>query len=322
LNEFDIIRNYFACHSQKRDEVVLGIGDDAAITRVGADLEQVITTDTLVAGIHFPVDTHPAEIGHKALAVNLSDIAAMGAEPVWFTMNICLPGYDKDWLDQFTSGLFSLADKYKICLIGGDTVRSELVISILVAGQLPRGSALKRSGARKGDKVFVSGYLGDAAMAYACKQGQLVVTETDLSYLLNTLNKPEPRVELGQRLRGIANSAIDISDGLLADLDHVLKESNCGATIDLQKIPSSPVFSKYKDQLEDPVSAVRFGDDYELCFTVPDNLLEQVRMLETELGIPLTMIGEIETAPGLRMLGASGFHDTDSKRGYDHFSDT
>jgi thiamine-monophosphate kinase len=321
LNEFDIIRSYFAQQQLTRNEVVLGIGDDAAITKVAAGMEQVITTDTLVSGTHFPTDTLPADIGHKALAVSLSDLASMGAEPVWFTLNLCLPEFNHDWLSQFTAGLFSVAAKHNVCLVGGDTVKGQLSISIQAAGQLPAGSAMLRSGAKVADKIFVSGFIGDAALAFACREGGLDITGQDLIYINDALNKPVPRVELGQKLRAVAHCAIDISDGLVADLGHILTASQCGATIDVDKLPQSRVFKKYADQVEARELALAFGDDYELCFTAPEKFSNKIMKLGQQLDCPITVVGEIENTLGLRFKDASGSSVAIAEKGYDHFSE-
>ena len=322
MSEFDIIQNYFAQQGLSRDEVILGIGDDAAITKIAPGLEQVITTDTLISGVHFPVDTPPEAIGHKSLAVNLSDLAAMGAEPVWFTMNLSLPEYDKDWLNRFVSGLFALAAKHNICLIGGDTVKGPLSISIQAAGQLPAGSALRRAGAQAGDKIFVSGFIGDAALAFACRGGQLGISGKDLLKVKEALNKPEPRILLGQKLRGFATSAIDISDGLSADLTHILVASGCGATIDLQKLPLSEIFLKHGQQIGGHGLALGFGDDYELCFTAPEKSVGKIIKIGQQLNCPVTVIGEIEKEPGLRFQDVYGLNISITKKGHDHFADS
>jgi len=320
LSEFDIIQNYFAKQGLSRDEVILGIGDDAAITKIATGLEQVITTDTLTSGVHFPIDTAPEAIGHKSLAVNLSDLAAMGAEPVWFTMNLSLPEYDKDWLNRFVTGLFALAAKHNICLIGGDTVKGQLSISIQAAGQLPAGSALRRSGAKTGDKIFVSGFIGDAALAFACRDGQLDISQQDLLKVKQVLNMPEARNSLGQKLRGLANSAIDISDGLSADLTHILVASGCGATIDLQKLPLSEIFLKHAEQIGGHGLALGFGDDYELCFTAPEKTVSKIKKIGQELDCPVTVIGEVEKEPGLRFQDVYGLNISITEKGYDHFA--
>jgi len=313
LNEFEVIRRFFTQRSQTASGIVLGIGDDAAIVRPEPGNDLVVAADVLNAGIHFPEATEPTAIGHKALAVNLSDLAAMGARPSWFTLSLSLPAAEEEWLAAFSSGLFDLANKHEIALVGGDTVRGPLSIGIQVIGQVPAGTGLRRSGAQAGDKIYVTGTLGDAALALRdMKQG--LVPEAELRV---RLDYPEPRTAFGLRLSGIANSCIDISDGLAADLGHVLEASEVGASLSTSSLP----YSKYLAALE-PDDAIRLalagGDDYELCFTAPEKQTITIKQISEETGVPITCIGEITNETGLRL------SDSDislASIGFNHFAD-
>jgi len=313
LNEFEVIRRFFTQRSQTTSGIVLGIGDDAAIVRPDLGNDLVVAVDVLNTGIHFPETTEPAAIGHKALAVNLSDLAAMGARPSWFTLSLSLPNAEEEWLEAFSRGLFDLANMHEIALVGGDTVRGPLSIGIQVIGQVPVGTGLRRSGAQPGDKIYVTGTLGDAALALQqIKQGLEPETE-----LRTRLDYPEPRMGFGLRLSGIANSCIDVSDGLAADLGHVLEASQVGASLSTTQLP----FSKYLAALESG-DAIRLalagGDDYELCFTVPEEKTITIKQLSEETGVPVTCIGEITNETGLQL------SDSDIplvSSGFNHFAD-
>jgi len=310
LNEFSLIQRYFARPPRRRD-VLLGIGDDAAVLAVPPDQRLVVAVDTLIAGVHFPVDTAPGDIAHKALAVNLSDLAAMGARPAWFTLALTLPQADDLWLQGFAADLFSLADRFDIELVGGDTTRGPLAVTIQVMGFAE--SLLRRDGAAPGQAIMVSGTLGDAALALQRVTRHQAVDET----LLQRLNRPEPRLMLGMGLAAVATAAIDISDGLYADLGHLLTASRCGATIDLDALPRSAPFTALAP--EPHWSLLGAGDDYELCFTVPQERLPAVAELAAQLGISVTRIGWTETTPGLRCRDAHGEIQTVAGLGYDHF---
>ena len=313
LNEFEVIRRYFTHRSKTTSGIVLGVGDDAAIVRPTPGNDLVVAADMLNAGIHFPDSTEPAAIGHKALAVNLSDLAAMGAKPSWFTLSLSLPVTEEAWLAAFSQGLFDLADESEIALVGGDTVRGPLSIGIQVIGQVPAGAGLRRSGAQPGDKVYVTGTLGDAALALQqIKQGATLETE-----LRSRLDFPAPRTRFGLRLLGIANSCIDISDGLAADLGHILEASQVGASLSTASFP----FSKYLAALESEHAirlALSGGDDYELCFTVPDKKTEMIELLSKEIGVPVTCIGKITNEAGLHL---SDSNITLASIGFNHFAD-
>ena len=312
--EFDIIHRYFTRQQPGRDDVIAGIGDDAALLQVPAGMDLVACIDTLVAGVHFPPGTSAAAIGHKALAVNLSDLAAMGAEPAWATLSLTLPDNEAAWLEGFAQGFFALADRYRVQLVGGDTTRGPLVVTVQAHGLVETGTALRRRGAQPGDRIYVTGTLGDAGLA-------LQLQEAAGSGLRARLDFPEPRVDAGRQLRGLASAAIDISDGLLADLGHLLESAALGASIDVDALPRSAAFLAGAGEpsrfLELPLSA---GDDYELCFTVPAQHCEAVERRLAALSCGGRAIGRVESQPGIRCLRASGERYLPVGRGYQHFA--
>lgn len=274
LGEFDIIARYFAHRGPRRD-VLLGIGDDAAVLDVRQDRKLVVALDTIVDGIHFPSGTAAADIGYRALAVNLSDLAAMGAEPSWMTLSLSLPESSEPWLDGFAEGLFEIADRFGVVLIGGDTVKGPLVISVQVAGYVEPDRWLTRSGARPGDLIFVSGDVGAAAAGLAVIQ-QRLPDSAAAEELRQRFLRPEPRVRLGRSLRTLASAAMDVSDGVLADLAKLCRASGCGAKIDVELLPRCAAMT----QVFAPAASVDFalagGDDYEILFTVPPQLASRV----------------------------------------------
>ncbi len=289
LSEFELINKYFDWGA--------GIGDDCALIDVGVHQQFVTTVDTLIEGVHFPVDTSPVDIAYKALAVNLSDLAAMGATPNYFTLALTLPNIDEQWLEDFSSSLKALATEYNIKLIGGDTTKGMLSITINATGTI-QGVALMRSGAKVGDGIFVSNTLGDAALAWQQIQNQKIPSRN----LLTQFNHPEPQVKLGQVLLGVASSCIDISDGLEQDLSHILSHSKVGASIDLDALPLSDEVAQYIAKTGDWCVALAGGDDYELCFTVPESQLDTIQSIEKKLGVVLTKIGVIVES-GLEIKG-------------------
>jgi thiamine-monophosphate kinase len=291
------------------------VGDDCALLRPNAGLDLAVTTDMLVEGRHFAADAAPRSLGHKALAVNLSDLAAMGAAPRWALLAIGLPAAEEDWLAQFSAGLFALAERFGVELIGGDTTRSPLrTISIVAIGEVPAGVALYRSGARAGDDIWVSGELGGAALALQRPGGQAQFPE-----LARRLHEPEPRVELGERLRGIAHAAIDVSDGLVGDLGHILERSRIGAVVDYARIPRAAAFARIGDAELERDCVLSGGDDYELAFTAAADERPVLEALGRELGLVLTRIGAIEAgAPRLVVRDARGAPMA-YRGGYDHF---
>lgn len=322
-SEFDIIRQYFtsAVISESRADVVLGIGDDAAILNIQEGHHLVQSVDTLVAGVHFPIETSAEDIAYKALAVNLSDMAAMGAEPAWFTLAITLPDDNEVWLKAFSESLSLLAKKFNVQLIGGDTTNGPLCISITINGFVPKGKALTRNKAQVTDKIYVSGTIGDAALALASWQGQCLLRDDSVNYLEERLNRPQPRIELGLLLREYASSCIDISDGLIADLEHITDNSNVGARIVLEKIPLSKEFiSNLTDETLIVPLVLSGGDDYELCFTIPVTKQAKFEKIIKDNEILVTCIGEIESQSGVRCIKDNKEIEIQAT-GYKHFVD-
>ncbi len=293
MKEFAIIEHYFKQKTLSRPDVTLGIGDDCALLNMPQHQLLALSIDTLVEGLHFPVTTSAYDIGYKSLAVNLSDLAAMGAEPAWFTLALTMPKADENWLQEFSQGLFQLAQEYNLQLIGGDTTRGPLTITIQIHGFIPEKHALRRSGAKAGDRIYVSGFLGDAGLGLQIALGKIKVKADDEAYLLQRLNRPNPRVKLGLLLRNFATSAIDISDGLLADLEHILIASEVGATIRTLLIPLSDELKRNTSADEALHLALTAGDDYELCFTVPSEKEEELLTALKKENITCYCIGEI-----------------------------
>jgi thiamine-monophosphate kinase len=320
MTEFELIRRFFAAQPVRRPDVALGIGDDAALLEVPAGRQLVVTTDILVSGVHFLPDADPAALGHKALAVNLSDLAAMGAEPAWYTLDLALPDADESWLGKFCEGLYALARRHGVQLVGGDTSRGPLTVAIQAFGFVPKGQALTRAGARPGDRVFVTGTLGDAALALAHVLGERQLPQADYVALRERLELPMPRLEAGSMLRGIASAAIDISDGLVADLGHILEASGAGATIHLDRIPLSAVYRSHLSNIGWDL-ALAIGDDYELCFTVPREKLAAFEQRRSALGVPAVEIGEIRSDSGLTILDGAGREYRPAAHGHDHFAE-
>jgi thiamine-monophosphate kinase len=320
VSEFDIIRRYF---SRPAPGAILSIGDDAALIQPSAASELVVSADMLVSGTHFFPDADPRKLGHKSLAVNLSDMAAMGARPRWAILALALPALmlqaDGKWLEQFAAGFFELADAHQVDLVGGDTTRGPLTISVTIIGEAAEGTALRRSGARVGDDIWVSGQLGAAALALAHQLGRIRLQSDDLAACLAALETPDPRVTLGQRLTGLANSAVDISDGLLADLGHILDCSNVAGVIRMAEIGCPACLRKYLPQPLAVTCLLAGGDDYELCFTVPKSRRPEIEMLSREQQVPVTRIGEITEGTGLSVLDAAGRAMKLDIQGYDHF---
>lgn len=317
-NEFDLIDTYFKNLTSARADVELGIGDDAALVTVPANHSLVITTDTLVPGVHFPVATAPFDIGYKALAVNLSDLAAMGAQPAWISLALTLPAVDTAWLHDFTQGMSQLAKAYQVQLIGGDTTRGALSITLQAFGFVPVHHALRRDGAKAGDKIYVSGTLGDAGLGLRIAlQKPDDLQDPAKQIILQRLNRPTPRIELGLLLRGLATSAIDISDGLLADLNHILQKSEVGAHIETKNLPLSPPLQALPSEDAQQL-ALTAGDDYELCFTVsPEKEPELLEKLTT-IQLACHCIGEIQAEQGIRL---SGFTGNLTAWGFQHFAE-
>jgi len=321
--EFRLIERIRELTAQPRDDVRLGIGDDAAVLAVPQGQELVVAIDTLVDGVHFPRGTAAIDIGWKALAVNLSDLAAMGASPAWALLALTLPAADPAFVEGFAEGFARLAQPHRLALVGGDTTRGPLCISVAVHGFVPPGQALTRAGARAGDLVLVTGTLGDAAAGLHALQNPLREDDSRASlreFLIARLNQPMPRLAAGTALRGQASACIDISDGLLADLGHLCRASGVGAEIEAALLPRSSALL----DLYDVTSALQFalsgGDDYELCFSVPAHRLADVQSDLSRLGCGVTRIGRIVEGDGVRVRGTDGaWLDTD-QQGWEHFA--
>ena len=316
MSEFELIAKYFT-RPASRDDVLLGVGDDAAVLQVPTNRRLVTAVDTIVEGVHFPIGTDPAAIGYRALAVNLSDMAAMGAEPAWITLSLSLPKSDAQWLDGFARGLFQLANRYNIALVGGDTVRGPLSVTVNVMGLVEPDGWLTRGGAKPGDAIFVTGIPGEAAAGLAVLQSQSAKS-VDREALIAAFLWPEPRVQLGRALRMLASAAIDVSDGLLADLGHLCAQSGCGAQLDLDLLPVSAAMESEFAAEECERFALSGGDDYELIFTVPS---ERVAEIQSALAFDIryTQVGRMATGAGVTCLRA-GQPVAIARRGYDHFA--
>ncbi|HEY5850278.1 MAG TPA: thiamine-phosphate kinase [Lysobacter sp.] len=319
MAEFDLIAHIQTRAQSRvapRDDVVLGIGDDAALLQVPAGMQLAVATDTLNAGVHFPIETAPADIGWKALAVNLSDLAAMGAEPAWCTLSLSLPDSSETWLDGFLDGFLDLASQHSIALVGGDTTGGPLSISVTVHGFVAPGRAFRRDAARVGDDVWVSGTLGDAAAALE----QWRTGATGDARLRARLDRPTPRVALGRALAGIAHACIDLSDGLLADLAHVCRASGNGADVDLESLPASDALQAFVNEDARRSLQVAGGDDYELCFTAPSQSLLDVQRVADSVGVAVSWVGRITAKEGVRLFDADAIEWQPPSKGYEHFS--
>ena len=318
LSEFDLIAKYFTRPTPK---VSLGIGDDCALMTPMPGTQIAISCDMLVSGTHFFADADPKMLGHKSLAVNLSDLAAMGAKPVACTMALSLPKPDEPWLKAFAEGFFALADDYGCELIGGDTTRGPLNICVTVFGEIPIGQALRRDAARVGDDIWVSGTLGDARLGLAGHLDELQLDQASFTAAAKRLHLPAPRVALGMTLRGIARAAIDISDGLIGDLGHILKKSAVGATLEVDALPAGPMLAMQSQTMRRRF-ALAGGDDYELCFTAPAEQRAAVAAAGKQSGIAVTRVGRIEQEQGLRLIDAAGNLLEMQAASFDHFKAT
>jgi thiamine-monophosphate kinase len=318
LSEFEIIQQYFKHATENPNSgVIVGIGDDAAVVTVPEGMQLVLSMDTLIAGVHFYSDMDAEDIGYKSLAVNLSDMAAMGAKPVWATMSLTLPDIDHVWLEKFMDGFKVLANEYTLTLIGGDLSRGPLSITIQLHGLVPGNTAIKRNGSTPGDLIFISGTLGDAGLALKAKQETISLPDQDMYYVFNRLNRPSPRVNTGIALRGIASSMIDVSDGLISDLGHIVKSSCMGAVLNLEKLPLSNAVSRLSPE-EAWELALTAGDDYELCFTVRPEKKAEVEDKINAIS-PITCIGEITEQEGIKCVGIGAVLFKSAGYGYDHF---
>lgn len=319
LSEFDLIARFFTRPLRPGSAASLGIGDDCALLAPLPDRQLAISTDMLVEGRHFFAGADPALLGHKSLAVNLSDLAAMGAKPLAFTLALALPSADEAWLAPFARGMLALADSFNCELIGGDTTKGPLTISITIFGELPPGTALRRAAAKPDDDIWVSGTLGDARLALAALSGELTLDAESLELAAPRLHAPTPRVALGLALRGVAHAAIDISDGLVGDLGHILEQSGAGATVDVDALPPGPALACRRPELQ-RAYCMAGGDDYELCFTAAPDQRQAVLAAAQASGTPVTRIGKIEAAPGLRLVDAAGQPCSIAATSFDHFA--
>ena len=318
MDEFRLIERFFRRDSRSSD-IVVGIGDDGAIVSTGSNQEMALVTDTMVAGVHFPEKTTPEDLGYKLLAVNLSDLAAMGAKPTWFLLNLVVPDANESWLQGFSTGLFSLAEEYGLELIGGDTSRGPLCVSATVGGYVRLGTALRRNGAQAGDELWVSGTLGDAAIGLEIVGGVFDGKEEDMTFLVGRLNRPKPRIKLGLSLGSVATAGIDISDGLLADLGHVLKQSgSLGAVVDVSCLPLSPQAIRTCGESLARKMALNGGDDYEICFTASPSQRSQIEQLRDYCNVKLTCIGAVQAPEGISLTGTDNLDIAEIKQGYRH----
>jgi thiamine-monophosphate kinase len=319
LSEFDLIARYFTRPSRPAGAVALGIGDDCALLNPTPGMTLAVSTDMLVEGRHFLHGADPLQLGHKCLAVNLSDLAAMGARPLAFTLALALPQADAQWLAPFAEGLFALADQHQCALIGGDTTKGPLTICITVFGELRPGHALRRDAAQAGDDIWVSGTLGDARLALAGLRGELKLDAATQRQAEQRMHRPTPRIALGLALCGIAHAAIDVSDGLAGDLGHILQRSGCGATLEVDALPSGPMLGMQTLPIRRQFTLAG-GDDYELCFTAPRARRDAVQAAAHAAGTAVTRIGSIEAAPGLRLVDAGGRALDLKPDSFDHFT--
>lgn len=316
LTEFGLIERFFAGQPLINACSRLGIGDDCALIEVPDGCELAVTTDTMVENVHFFSDADPECLGHKLLAVNFSDLASMGAKPSAVTLALTLPAVDAAWLEAFSSGFLQLAGTYSADLIGGDTTSGALVLTVQAMGVVPRGAALLRSSARAGDLVYVTGDLGDAGLGLKVAQG---LASDAPEAVLQRLHRPEPRVAAGLTLRNIATACIDVSDGLVSDLGHILRASGVGASIDWDRLPFSPAVTDYIARTGDWQMPLTAGDDYELCFTIPAEREALLTERLSAMHCSCSKIGRIEANPGLRLRKA-GRDVQISTRGFEHFT--
>jgi thiamine-monophosphate kinase len=319
LSEFALIARYFHNCGAQRADVILGVGDDAALLRAPPGADLVAATDTLVAGVHFPQDSPPNSIGHRALAVNLSDLAAMGARPSWALLALTLPQADEAWLGGFAAGFCELARGHEVALVGGDTTRGPLCVTVQLLGHVPGGEALTRAGGRAGDALFVSGTVGDAAAGLALEQGRLSAPAEAAAYLRERFLLPTPRMALGERLRGYASACIDVSDGLLGDAGKLAAASGTGVTLDFAALPLSQPLLAALGEVRARELALSGGDDYELCFAVhPQQVARLIGELPPERW-GYTRIGALRAAPGAVVV-RDGTVMEFSHSGYEHFA--
>lgn len=314
--EFDLIRQHF---TRPTRHTLLGVGDDAALLQPSAGQVLAVSTDMLVAGRHFLPDTDPGRLGHKAMAVNLSDLAAMGARPRWATLAIALPEPDPAWLAAFADGFHAEAQQYGVDWVGGDTTAGPLNLSVTILGEVAAAAALRRSGARPGDQLWVSGTLGEAACGLACLQGQLDLPAPARTHCIARLEQPTPRVALGLQLAGLASAAIDISDGLLADLNHLAQASGVAAVVQHAALPTLAALAERRATPLVDDALLAGGDDYELCFTAPAAAAQAILAAGIAAAVTVTCIGTIRAGSGVTVVAADGTVRPARRRGFDHF---
>lgn len=320
--EFSLIQEYFS-YDFKRDDVALGIGDDCALLNPPAGKQLVMTVDTLVSGVHFPVATSAEDIGYKSLAVNLSDLAAMGAEPAWATLAITLPESDSEWLENFSTGFQQPLQAHNVQLIGGDTTQGPLTITVQLTGFVDQDRAMRRDAAKPGDKIYLTGNLGDAALALKLLDVPDFPVPDTSAAIINKLNRPVPRVAFAQRGAEHCACAIDLSDGLIADLGHILKASHCGARVYFDRLPVSQEFRQcmaYLDGFDFNRMILSGGDDYELCMVTSEKNESALFSLAESMGLLLTCIGEIDLSEELTVISSNGESMELTATGYEHFS--
>jgi len=319
MNEFEIINEFLALKVKNRKDVIQGVGDDCALLKVPRGQRLAVSMDTLIADVHFLSDCNPSHIAHKAIAVNLSDLAAAGAEPAWITVSLTIPKFDKAWLESFHSGLTKMAEYFGIQIVGGDTCKGPLSITIQAHGFVPEQVFCRRSTAQAGELVCVTGTLGDAALGLLIAQGKLkVASEADKKFLLKKYETPYPRLASGIALRNRATAGIDISDGLLADVSHISQASNVGVLLRWERIPLSDAAKNVADKALLMKSALFGGDDYELCFTVKEDELDATQQALEMVGSECTAIGRLSGKPGVRVLDGKDDIEID-QLGFQHF---
>jgi thiamine-monophosphate kinase len=317
-SEFELIAHYFTRPVRRTDRLALGVGDDCALLTPGPGMQLAVSTDMLVEGRHFFAGADPRSLGHKCLAVNLSDLAAMGAKPLAFTLALALPEADDTWLAVFSQGMLTLADSHRCELIGGDTTKGPLNICITVFGEVPVTEALRRDQAQVGDDIWISGALGDARLALAGYLREIELDAATQEQAGARMHRPTPRVALGMSLRGVAHAAIDISDGLRGDLQHILDRSQVGATLNVDALPAGPMLAKCEQDLRRRFT-LSGGDDYELCFTAARIKHDAIQVAARETGVAVTRVGRIEAEPGLRLTDKDGRQLSIDTTSFDHF---
>ena len=322
MSEFDLINQFFKTTEVKRDDVLLGIGDDCAILSPPSGKQLAVSTDTLISGVHFPEMTTARDIGYKSLAVNLSDLAAMGAEPAWASLAISLPEEDKIWLENFMQGFNELAEKFNVALIGGDTTQGPLSITVNITGFIETDKCLKRSNANVGDLIFVTGSIGDAHVGLKLILGNNSSEQTAFdsheAYCIDRLNRPKPQVVAGQQLTAFSVAAIDVSDGVMADLQHICTASGVGARLNIDHLPVSEALLRLYNNKPEWQSILTAGDDYELCFTCPQEEVSDIQKTLKAHDVSMTCIGEITAATGIKCFDKNQLLNI-NQTGFQHF---